>query len=146
MSIQLVEVCKTYRIGDFEVQALRGVTLRIGDGEFSPVRQDVWQFSVSGFEVLHSWLSYRMKAGAGRQSSPLDEIRPDRWTASMTQELLEVIWVIEATIDLFPELEALFNDIIAGQTFGTSELPQPTLEERRPPAEEEDSPQQTLEM
>ena len=120
--------------------------LLVGDGEFAPVREDVWQFSLSGFQVLYSWLSYRMKAGAGRQSSPLDEIRPERWTASMTQELLEVLWVIEGTIDLFPELEALFNDIIAGQTYAASELPQPTPEERRPPSEEEDSAQQTFEM
>jgi putative ABC transport system ATP-binding protein len=33
MAIQVTDVSKTYRIGDFEVHALRGVSLRIADGE-----------------------------------------------------------------------------------------------------------------
>src|SRR5262249_15863866 len=35
--------------------------LRVGDGEFSPVPKSVWDFSVSGLQIVHSWLSYRMK-------------------------------------------------------------------------------------
>jgi hypothetical protein len=46
-------------------------TLRIGEGVFAPVSKLVWEFSVSGLEVVKSWLNYRMLNGAGRSSSPL---------------------------------------------------------------------------
>lgn len=76
-------------------------TLHVGASSFGPVDPAVWRFSVSGLEVVRSWLAYRMKKGAGRRSSPLDEIRPERWTPQLTQELLELTWVLEATIDLY---------------------------------------------
>jgi len=38
-----------------------GQKLQVGKGVFAPVRQEVWEFSVSGFQVLHSWLAYRMR-------------------------------------------------------------------------------------
>ena len=66
-------------------------TPRVGAGQFAPVRPEVWQFSVSGFQVVRSWLAYRMRDGAGRKSSPLDDIRPQRWTAQFTRELLELL-------------------------------------------------------
>jgi hypothetical protein len=83
-----------------------------------------------------------MKAGAGRSSSPLDEIRPERWTAAMTQELLELLWVLEATAAMFPELKAVFDEAIGGETFRADELPQPSDDERRAPGEEEPEAQQ----
>ena len=42
--------------------------LHVGEGVFGPVRQEVWNFSVSGLAVLQSWLAYSMKKGAGRKS------------------------------------------------------------------------------
>ena len=44
-------------------------TLLVGDGEFAPVREDVYEFEVSGLKVMKSWLKYRMKEGAGKKSS-----------------------------------------------------------------------------
>jgi len=111
--------------------------LRVGEGVFAPVSEAVWNFSVSGWPVVESWLKYRMKHGAGRSSSPLDEIRPDRWTAAMTTELLEMLWVLEATVDMQPQLKEVFDAVLAGQTFRASELPQPTAAERQPPGEVE---------
>jgi putative ABC transport system ATP-binding protein len=35
--VEIAEVTKTYRMGDVDVHALRGVTLRIGEGEFAAV-------------------------------------------------------------------------------------------------------------
>lgn len=112
--------------------------LRVGAGEFAPVSKAVFAFSVSGLEVVKSWLRYRMKGGAGRTSSPLDEIRPEAWTAQMTQELLELLWVLEATVALQPELDKLLAEICAGPVFTAAELPQPTDSERRPPAGDDD--------
>ena len=70
-------------------------TLHVGSGEFAPVAPDVYGFEVSGLKVVQSWLSYRMKNGAGRKSSPLDDIRPAGWTSAFTTELLELLWVLE---------------------------------------------------
>ena len=44
-------------------------TLHVGDGEFSPVTPEIYEFEVSGLKVVQSWLNYRMKHGAGKKSS-----------------------------------------------------------------------------
>ena len=108
-------------------------TLWVGAGRFAPVRPEVWEFSVSGFQVVRSWLAYRMRHGAGRKSSPLDDIHPQRWTAQFTRELLELLWVLQATLAHHPQLEQLLSDVIASPTFTTAELPQPSAPERQAP-------------
>jgi hypothetical protein len=113
--------------------------LRVGDGEFAPVSGAPWEFRVSGLQVVHSWLAYRMKAGAGRSSSPLDEIRPERWTAELTHELLELLWVLEATVEMFPDLKQTLLEVVSGPIFPAEELPQPSAAERRRPDEHEDA-------
>ena len=105
----------------------------VGAGRFAPVQPEVWEFSVSGFQVVRSWLSYRMRDGAGRKSSPLDDIRPTRWTADFTRELLELLWTLEATLDHHPALADLLDAITAGPTFTADELPQPSDQQRQAP-------------
>jgi hypothetical protein len=78
---------------------------------------------VSGLKVVQSWLKYRMKKGAGKKSSPLDDIRPERWTSQFTTELLELLWVLEATIDNYPDQAALFDAILASDCIRADELP-----------------------
>lgn len=102
--------------------------LRIGSGIFENVRQEVWEFSVSGLKVVQSWLAYRMKDGAGKKSSPLDNIRPQTW--QFDGELLDLLWVLDATIDLFPQLSSLFDEVLKSQLFIASDFPQPTEAER----------------
>ena len=71
----------------------REQAIRVGEGgRFAPVPPAVWNFSMSGFEVVKSWLGYRMRDRAGRRSSPLDDIRPESWTPTMTDEFLELLW------------------------------------------------------
>jgi hypothetical protein len=117
-------------------------TIRVGAGTFGPVEPAVWSFAVSGLEVVKSWLSYRMKGGAGRHSSPLDEIRPERWVAEVTQELLELLWVLEATVDLLPDLAANLDAIVSEPVFLASELPMPSPAERLSPHAAEDGEDQ----
>lgn len=106
-------------------------TLRVGDGEFAPVPPEVWEFSVSGYQVVKSWLDRRKREPSGRKSSPLDRIRPERW--DFTQELLELLWVLEATLAMRGEGEALLDRVCAGPLFSAGELPSPTNAERQPP-------------
>jgi len=105
--------------------------IAVGDGRFGPVMREVWEFEVSGLKVVHSWLGYRMKKRAGKKSSPLDEIRPERWTARMSDDLLELLWVLESTLAMEPELEKALDKVVASPCFTATELPTPRPEERK---------------
>jgi hypothetical protein len=102
--------------------------LHVGSGVFNHVRPEVWEFSVSGLEVLKSWLGYRMKERSGRKSSPLDEIRPEKWT--FDNELLDLLWVLDGTIDLLPEVNRLLDEVLQSDLFAADEFPEPTKVER----------------
>ncbi len=121
----------------FEYDADRQ-SLRVGQGEFAPVAREVWNYSVSGLHVLASWLGYRLRSPSGRSSSPLDEIGPERWSAALTDELLELLWALEGTVALAPELERLLERVVDGPTFVAAELPVTDPGQRRPPLAEEE--------
>ena len=74
--------------------------LTVGTGKFGPVSPEVWNFEVSDLTVVNSWLSYPMKKRKGRKSSPLDDIRPTRWT--QTDEVLRLLAILEHTIEVTP--------------------------------------------
>ncbi len=107
--------------------------ITVGDGRFGPVAPEVWEFEVSGLKVVQSWLGYRMKRRAGKKSSPLDEIHPERWTARMSDEFLELLWVLEATLAMEPALAAVLDKVVSSPCFAGSDLPQPTASERKAP-------------
>ena len=107
--------------------------LQVGDGEFAPVAKDVYEYSVSGLQVVKSWLDYRKLNRAGRKSSPLDDIRPARW--AFTNELLELLWVLEHTISMQPYGAALLDEVCSSDLFTADELPTPTDAERRAPSQ-----------
>ena len=119
-------------------------TLTVGKGEIRPVAPEVYNYNVSGLEVVKSWLGYRRKNPRGRSSSPLDDIRPEHWTGDMTRELLELLWVLEATIERESEFAQLLAEIVASEVFTADELPEPTEEERKPPKIEVDTGQDRL--
>ena len=108
-------------------------TLEVGGGKFGPVTPEVWDFDVSGLQIVRSWLKYRMKHGAGRKSSPLDEIRPERWPRAFTSELLQLLWVLEATLEAGPEQERLLAEIVAGDCLRADDLPPVPLAARKAP-------------
>jgi len=105
--------------------------LRVGDGKFFPVSPEVWDYSVSGLQVVKSWLDRRKRDGSGRKSSSLDKIRPEHW--EFTVELLELLWVLEATLALQPEGAALLDEVCSSSLFTQDELPTPSSEERQSP-------------
>ena len=105
--------------------------LTVGAGAFAPVSEEAWNFEVSGLKVLHSWLGYRMKTRKGKKSSPLDDIRPTRWT--QTNELLLLLSIIEHTIELTPKAADLLDQIVQGPLIPASDLPTPTPANRKSP-------------
>lgn len=106
-------------------------TLTVGNGSFGPVDRAVWEFEVSGLKVLQSWLGNRMKAGKGKKSSPLDDIRPERWT--FTPELLTLLAILEQTVNLTPKAADLLDRVVAGDLIDPATLPTPTDAERKAP-------------
>jgi len=81
--------------------------------------------------VLQSWFGYRVKAGKGKKSSPLDDIRPERWT--FTPELLTLLAILEQTIALTPRAADLLDRVVAGDLIDPATLPIPTDAERKAP-------------
>lgn len=91
-------------------------TLHVGAGAFAPVVPEVYNFEVSGLKVVQSWLGYRMKNPKGKKSSPLDDIRPEKWTGNFTTELLELLWILEATIAEYPRQATLLTAVATRPT------------------------------
>ncbi|APV43840.1 hypothetical protein Dform_00485 [Dehalogenimonas formicexedens] len=110
-----------------------GETLHVGEGSFTPVSKKVWEFEVSGLRPVKSWLGYRMFEPAGRTSSPLDKIRPCEWPAEFTEELLELLWVLEHTVNMSSDLAEFLEAVIQGGVFLAADLPQPNASQREAP-------------
>jgi hypothetical protein len=108
--------------------------LLVGGGVFEPVSPAVRGFSVSGLDVIGSWLDYRMRGGAGRRSSPLDAVRVNVWPAAFTEELLRLLWIVEHTVDMAPELNEILAGVAAGPVIPAVDLPKPSDGERAAPA------------
>ena len=51
----------------------------------------------------------------------------------MSDELLELLWVLEATFAMEPELEKALDQVVAGPCLTAAELPIPKPEERKAP-------------
>jgi putative ABC transport system ATP-binding protein len=76
--IRVKELCKTYRMGDVEVPALRGVTLGIGRGEFVAVMGS----SGSGKSTFMNILGCLDRPTSGKYFLDGDEVgalTPDQW-------------------------------------------------------------------
>lgn len=107
--------------------------LHVGEGAMGPVAAEVFGYTVSGFPVVRSWLDYRMAEPRGRRSSPLDNIRQVGWPATFTTELLELLWVLEATVGAGPALDDWLTAVVGGLAFNAEDLPQPSDSQRLPP-------------
>ena len=93
--------------------------LLIGTGFVENVPPAVWDFEVSGKQVLLQWFSYRKKdrerpiIGDRRPPSPLGDIQPDHWLAEYTTELINVLNVLGRLVELEPEQADLLARIVA---------------------------------
>jgi len=105
-------------------------TVVVGQGVFAPVDKAVWDFRVSGLNVLQSWLAYRIKERKGRKSSPLDNIAPRSWSSEFTSELLRLLHLLEDTLAMYPIQERLLTQIVQGALIENSEI-EPVLEQYR---------------
>ena len=106
--------------------------LRIGEGEYLDVPRAVWDYSVSGLQVVKSWLSYRMEHRAGKAGSPLNELRPETWPDPTGEQLLRLLWVLEWTVSAETEGAGLLDEVLTSDLFLATDFPVPTAAEREP--------------
>ena len=107
--------------------------LHIGNGRIGSVDSKVWNYEISGLKVLQSWLGYRMQNRKGKKSSKLDEIRPQQWSPDTTAKLINLIWILEATLSMELDLDNILQTVIKSECFTIKELPKPSDMQKKPP-------------
>ena len=101
--------------------------LLIGRGYVEHVEPGMWNYEVSGKQVLVQWFSYRKAnrerpiIGDRRRPSPLGEIQPNYWLAEYTTELINVLNVLGRLVDLEPAQAKLLEKICTGPTISVKE-------------------------
>ena len=102
--------------------------LRIGDGFIDNVPRPVWEYEVSGKQVLVQWFSYRRLdrsrpiIGDRRPPSPLEKIQPDGWLSEYTTELMNVLNVLGRLIALEDRQADLLNRICDSSLISADDL------------------------
>ena len=86
--------------------------------------QQVWEYEVSGMEVVKKWFDYRRKDPSGRRSSPLDDLNPGHWPATFTTGPLELLNVLGRCVDLEPEQADLLARICQAPLISVADLGQ----------------------
>ncbi len=95
-------------------------TLKVGKGQIENVPPQVWDYEVSGKNVLRQWFSYRKKdrsrptIGDKRPPSDLLKVQPDHWLQEYTTELVNVLNVLAMLVELEPEQAKLLAEIEDG--------------------------------
>ena len=102
--------------------------LKIGSGFIDNVQPAVWEYEVSGKQVLVQWFSYRRLdrsrpiIGDRRRPSALEKIQPDGWLAEYTTELMNVLHVLGRVVALEPRQADLLNRICDGPLLSDDDL------------------------
>lgn len=102
--------------------------LLIGGGYVEGVTPEVWNYEVSGKQVLRQWFSSRKAnrerpiLGDRRPPSKLAFIQPNYWLPEYTTELINVLNVIGRLVELEPAQADLLEQVCSGQTISAAEL------------------------
>jgi hypothetical protein len=102
--------------------------LLIGDGYVDRVTPEMWNYEVSGKQILRQWFSYRQKdrtkpiIANRRPPSKLNEIHPDHWLAEYTSDLIDLLNVLGLLIELEPQQADLLERICSGDLLSRETL------------------------
>jgi hypothetical protein len=105
-----------------------GRRLRIGKGFIENVPREVWEYEVSGKNVLRQWFSYRRLdrtrpvIGERRPPSALDKVQPEGWTAEYTSDLLDLLNVLGRLVLLQPKQAQLLDEICENPLISADQL------------------------
>jgi hypothetical protein len=78
----------------------------------------MWEYEVSGKQVVWHWFSYRRRdrsrpqIGDKRPPSPLDFVQPDHWLAEYTTDLIDLLNVLGRLVALEPAQADLLGRIL----------------------------------
>ncbi|MFC6352659.1 type ISP restriction/modification enzyme [Rothia nasimurium] len=97
-------------------------TLHIGEGLWSNISEEVWDYSVGGNKVLKRWLEQRCISPKKNVNSPLDLIVEKNWLPEWSEELDKVISIIALLVDIEKDMETLLKDIMKNDIFTKDEL------------------------
>lgn len=107
---------------DFAYDAETGV-LTVGEGAIGRVPPTVMAFSAGGFPVVSRWIARRLKNPKfRRKTSPLDDLNCERWTARMTDELLELLTVLGECLEVGRRQAAALSRVLEGPMISRDEL------------------------
>lgn len=96
--------------------------ITMGDGEFGPVSQQVWDYAIGGRNIVKSWFDNRKKAPAGRRGSPLDDMHVTAWDPDWTSEFIDLLSVLIRLVDLESAQELTLTSILAGGVLTQADL------------------------
>ncbi len=102
--------------------------LHVGQGYVDGVEPRVWDYEISGKNVLRHWFSYRKAnrerpiIGNRRTPSTLGNIQPDHCLAEYTTELVNLLNVLAWLVDLEPSQAELLEKICSSTTISRDEL------------------------
>jgi len=94
--------------------------LHIGKGFIANVTKPMWDYEVSGKQVLWHWFSYRRLdrsrpiIGDRRPPSPLEKIQPEGWLADYTSDLIDLLHVLGRVTACEPQQANLLDAICDG--------------------------------
>ncbi|MFO7855002.1 MAG: type ISP restriction/modification enzyme [Paracoccaceae bacterium] len=97
-------------------------------GFVANVPKAVFDYEVSGKNVLRQWFSYRRKdrsrpvIGDKRPPSPLDKVQPDHWLPEYTEDLLNLLHVLGRLVRLEPAQNDLLGRVLAGPLISETAL------------------------
>lgn len=102
--------------------------LLVGDGYVDNVERAVWDYAVSGKQILLQWFSSRRRTrdrpilGDRRPPSALAAIQPSFWQAEYTTELLNLLNVLGWLVEVEPTQNALLESICSSPIITVQEL------------------------
>ncbi len=107
--------------------------LHVGKGYVDKVSPEMWNYEISGKQVVWHWFSYRRldrskpQIGDRRPPSPLDKIQPEGWLHEYTTDLLDLLNVLGRLVALEPAQADLLVRICDGPLVEPAKLQQAGL-------------------
>ncbi|HEX4302032.1 MAG TPA: type ISP restriction/modification enzyme [Rhizomicrobium sp.] len=102
--------------------------LQVGMGYVDNVSPAIWDYEVSGKQIVWQWFSYRRRdrtkpiIGDKRPPSPLDSIQPDHWLPEYTDDLMDLLNVLGRLVALEPAQAAMLEQICDGALIEASAI------------------------
>lgn len=97
-------------------------TVHFGGGSWGPVLPGAVDYNTGGKKTINAWFSYRKKNPVGLKTSPLDIIAAEKWDPTWSEELAELLTVLNRLTSLEVRQMALLEAITAGPVYSRDEL------------------------